>query len=631
MMNLFKNREKHLGTVITAGLMIFLSSARSHADLITGPSTSFEPFLVPAAGFESIQFHSIITAAKGEDTIGGYFLTGAPDGTGSFDNGDGTFTIIVNHEIPYIPSFSVPFPLSLALPSFENEQPVLRHGGKGAHISRFVVNRPDHPTAPLKVLSGEEVIDTVSLWDPGAGAYVNSANENFQVLCSANLAPESAFFDSASGKGSQIKLYLTGEEFPPFDVAASIAEETGQSRAQVVALVPDAEFTRLDGGRPFAVLLDGPEAGAAFELAALGNMNFENLVASPYEQIKTVVMISDDENPGQVYLYVGEKTSDGPLEIDKAGLTNGNLYGLSVNGQLEETGVVSGDAISFEDLGDVKAIDWDEIEAMSDAKSVTRFSKPEDLAWDTQDANRLYFATSGGATRARLWRVTLDDITNPTLGGSIEILVDEGADPAANYNGFDNIACDFEGDVFVQEDGGAGPDGLSRMWRYDSSEETMTVIAHHNPLYFKADGQSEFITSRGESSGILDLSEVLGRGWYLLTSMAHATPEGSEPLDRLRAFEFDPPFYEEGQLMLMFIPQPVVSGINLRLGFDGSHFLSFQKEAGFDYQAQRSTTLDDWANLGVPILDDGSIGVERIDLAANADPNEYFRIVKTAR
>jgi hypothetical protein len=56
-----------------------------------------------------------------------------------------------------------------------------------------------------------------------------------------------------------------------------------------------------------------------------------NAVASPFAQDQTVVMGIDDSTPGQVYVYVGQKQAAGTA-VEKAGLTNGNLYGIAVNG-----------------------------------------------------------------------------------------------------------------------------------------------------------------------------------------------------------------------------------------------------------------------------------------------------------
>ena len=39
---------------------------------------------------------SLLTVGDGVD---GYRMAGIPDGLGAFDNGDGTFTVLINHEI----------------------------------------------------------------------------------------------------------------------------------------------------------------------------------------------------------------------------------------------------------------------------------------------------------------------------------------------------------------------------------------------------------------------------------------------------------------------------------------------------------------------------------------------------
>ena len=312
-------------TFFALAVSIILSSGIVRAGLISGPSTTYEPFVVPHESFPDIDIYSIVSAGPNEPMFDGYFHTGSNDGTAAYSNNDGTFTILVNHEIPYIPTITVPFPLSLVIPSFVNEMRPLAHGGKGSHIAKWVVNNPNHPTDPLKVISGEDLITSVFVWDKGTSNYVASLEENFQVLCSADLAPQSAFYNSNTGNGTLTRLHLTGEEFSPFDVAAEIANSQGMTREQVVDLIPGSDYKLLEGGRAFATLVDGPNVGTTYELAALGNMNFENAVASPHEQEKTVVLLSDDDNPGQVYIYVGSKNSSGTLDIDKAALTNGSI------------------------------------------------------------------------------------------------------------------------------------------------------------------------------------------------------------------------------------------------------------------------------------------------------------------
>ena len=48
------------------------------------------------AGMIGVQFTSIFTAG---DVFGDYTASGLMDGIGAYDNGDGTFTVLISHEI----------------------------------------------------------------------------------------------------------------------------------------------------------------------------------------------------------------------------------------------------------------------------------------------------------------------------------------------------------------------------------------------------------------------------------------------------------------------------------------------------------------------------------------------------
>lgn len=252
---------KKLGIGLSSFLITIFNLEICFADQITGPGTNLAPFVVPTAENSDIDFYSIVTAADGEPMFDGYFHTGSADGTAAYDNGDGTFTILVNHEIPYIPTITVPFPLNAQVPSYENKLRVLAHGGQGAHVAKWILNRSDHATDPLKVISGEDLITSVMIWDKTAnsraGGLVVSPAENITVLCSSDMALQTAFYNSRTGNGTQSRIYMTGEEFSPFDVAAGIAESVGLSRELVVSQIKGSDFARLDGGRPFAIMVDG--------------------------------------------------------------------------------------------------------------------------------------------------------------------------------------------------------------------------------------------------------------------------------------------------------------------------------------------------------------------------------------
>src|SRR6266540_1809026 len=198
-----------------------------------------------------------------------YRFVGIPDGLGAYDNGDGTFTVLANHEIPAANGI------------------VRAHGGKGAFVSKWTIRKPD-----LTVLKGEDLIQRAFLWDLASSSYQpgTGAALSFGRFCSADLPVLSAFFDATTGTGFNGRLYMNGEE--------------------------------VDGGRAFAHGLDG----TSWDLPRLGKQAWENSVAHPKAGAKTLVAGLDDTTPGQVYLYVGTKTTTGS-PIEKAGLTNGTLFG----------------------------------------------------------------------------------------------------------------------------------------------------------------------------------------------------------------------------------------------------------------------------------------------------------------
>ena len=107
---------------------------------ITGLSTLTTPYLQPLVA--DAQFTSILTVG---DQVGGYKMVGIPDGAGAFDNNDGTFTMLLNHELG-------------------NTVGVTRaHGSIGAFISKWIINKSD-----LTVVSGSDLIQTCLLYTSDA-------------------------------------------------------------------------------------------------------------------------------------------------------------------------------------------------------------------------------------------------------------------------------------------------------------------------------------------------------------------------------------------------------------------------------------------------------------------------------
>ncbi|PKO47606.1 MAG: hypothetical protein CVU29_01825 [Betaproteobacteria bacterium HGW-Betaproteobacteria-22] len=238
------------------------------------PVLAGEAYIQPVA--KGWDVRPIITV--GESAINGYKMVGVPDGLGAFNNGDGSMTVLMNHEL-------------------NADIGVVRaHGAKGAFVSRWIVGLND-----LAVLQGEDLVKKVQLWDASAGSYHTGESVTFGRFCSADLAHGSAFLD-ADGNGFDGKILLNGEEEKDL------------------------------GGRALAHIASGQNNGVSYELPHLGRVAWENLLALPNAGKRTVVIGMDDFPGGHVYVYVGEKRRIGnPAE--KAGLVGGALYTVKFEGE----------------------------------------------------------------------------------------------------------------------------------------------------------------------------------------------------------------------------------------------------------------------------------------------------------
>jgi hypothetical protein len=458
---------------------------------ITGPSSSSSPYVIGTD--PHVVTKSLLTVG---DSVGGYPLVGIPDGLGAFDNGDGTFTLLVNHEIG------------------ATAGAMHAHGAAGSFVSEWVIDK-----TTLQVLSGQDLMQRAWMYNPATGLYEDhsAALGNgiaFARFCAADLAKESAFYNPGSGLGySDGRLFLNGEE----------AGTEGRAMAHVAG---------------------GALDGNSYELAWLGNMSYENVVANPYTGDKTVVAALDDVTGGQVYFYYGDKKAAGnPIEM--AGLTGGHFFGVQVTdfaataneapNTLTPLGADHQSPFTLVDLGDVSTMTGAQLETASDAAGVAAFLRPEDGAWDTLNPDRFYFVTTNSfSSPSQLWALDFVDASNPALGGTIKLLLDG----SEGQKMLDNLAVDGLGRVILQEDPGNNVH-LAKIWQYDPSTDALTELASHDPDRFLSGGTT-FLTQDEESSGIIDVTDILGSAGeqvFLLGVQAHYPIPGE--------------LVEGGQLLLM--------------------------------------------------------------------------------
>jgi hypothetical protein len=261
------------GTLATAPLLIaaptILTSPKSYATGSfpegMGPSTTTEPYMIPS--LSGVRFISILTVG---DIINGYRMVGIPDGLGAFASDRGDFMVIMNHELSGTAGI------------------VRKHGSRGAVVSRWVIDR-----SSLKVRKGEDFTQSPSdvlTWDVALKRYVDGTTV-WQRFCSGDLAQQGAY--SYRELGTRERIYLNGEE-------------TSILKSNLL----------VDQGRAWARVATGKHGGEAIELPRLGRMAFENVVASPLAQEKTIVALLDDSSistaptltnnaPSEVFFYIG--------------------------------------------------------------------------------------------------------------------------------------------------------------------------------------------------------------------------------------------------------------------------------------------------------------------------------------
>ena len=483
--------------------VLFASSAFAQS---IGPSTASTPYVLPTLpGYETISVLTTDnTGAAADDVVpkvggGNYGMDGIPDGLGAFDNGDGTFTVLMNHELG-------------------NTTGVVRdHGAKGAYVSKFVINK-----STLTVVSGEDLMKGIYRWNTATQASDATPNPfAFARFCSADLPAVTAFYNAASGLGTQERIFMHGEE-------------NGASGFWQQATV----VTGADAGKSYTLgkfnLTTNNNSAA---LTGVGS--WENALANPFPQDLTVVIGNNDGGTGimtnSLAIYVGTKQATG-TEVEKAGLMNGTLMFVNVTGNVAEivnsttraTSITSGTAFTLS------------------ATASTTFSRPEDGAWNPANPNQYYFVTTDRLDQVsdglgaqigvtRLWRLNFSSIANPSAGGTIDLVIDGRTVAGEKVNMFDNITVNATtGHILLQEDvGGAAHNG--KVWDYDPATNTLFKVAKHDGARFGDVGVAATapFNNDEETSGIIDISSimsasVLSKGnpreaWYLSVDQAHYT------------------------------------------------------------------------------------------------------------
>ena len=331
-------------------------------------------------------------------------------------------------------------------------------------------------------------------------------------------------------------------------------------------------------------MVTGTSAGSSYTLGKFNQSTngsgvtavggWENILLNPYAQNKTIAIGTNDGGTGTmngtVAVYVGNKTNTGS-EVDKAGLTNGVTKFINVTGFADNSGTTIDELSS--NITRTTGITSGTGFTLSTANNTT-FSRPEDGAW-SHDGSKFYFVTTdqidkteitGQAQigRSRLWELAFSDITDPEAGGVINVLLDGSEGQIM----FDNIALSSDGNsIILQEDPGNNPHNAS-VWSYNFAGDSLTkIFTHDTTLFGNVSGgvvTNGTITNDEESSGVIDVSDILGYKSYLMVTQNHAK-------------DVNPLLVEGGQLQLVTPSAVPVPGTVWLFGSAIMGFLGFKR------------------------------------------------------
>ena len=483
------------------------------------PTTTTSPYVLPAA--PGVGITSLLTV--GDQPAGnGYAMVGLPDGLGLLaGDQEGSVDVLVNHEV-------------------RDTLGVARaHGQKGAFVSRFTID-----TDSGAVTSGEDFISSVRYWNYSLGTYG-----------AAPVAPAGAAYGHTAAFARFCSGFIT-------DAGALTYRSYGYDGQIYLANEENG-----DEGRVFGVDLDG----TAYQLPRLGLFSWENTLVSSVKSQRTVALGNEDGGSGQLWVYSGTKRATGN-PVERAGLTNGRLFVMDVADQDISSDAQfrakygKGSAVPVV-IGADQEIDWTKngvaqnTEAAAKGLSLTRI---EDGAFDPRNRNDYYFLTTEGGDKTAnpaepavsrdgggLWRLSFEDVTRPSLGATLTLLLDGSETPYLSKP--DNMTIDRRGNLLIQEDPG-GIDHVARIVAYRLADGARGIVAEFDPELFGASNTAgvtpadrAVLTTDEESSGIIDVAKQFGRGTFLFDAQVHTSkhlPLGTGPGTVEE-------FVEGGQLLLM--------------------------------------------------------------------------------
>lgn len=478
------------------------------------PAQAAAPVYMEAIA-SSVKLTSVISAG---DMVGTYLVPGIPDGMGVIKSGN-KLRIITNHEWSATNAIAAGRNSSggLTQGSFISEMHYDLNSKQVTKAKDFITDAVWYNYQTAKFANKPVAPADAALVDEYKTPNHTSLLNRF---CSATLAAEGSFFDKKSGLGYEGAVYLAGEEGG-------------------------------DESRGFVANMDGQ----LVQIPAFGLSAWENFIPVPNKGKTTAVMGMEDGSAtdSQLWMYSGTKTKSGTW-FEKAGFTNGTTYVLAQ----DASAPVANDNEIRAKYGKNKPfkVSFAKIDSTVNGKLQNdqarekgiELARVEDGSFDPKNPNDFYFVTTesnkdpkatapnpatptvsrdGGA----LWRLRLVDAATPTKGGTLELLLDGSEAPLLSKP--DNITVDGAGNVLIQEDPGNNA-LVARIVSYRIKDGAVGIVAKFKDEFF-AEGAAAQITKDEESSGIIDVTDLLSKGksdknrYYMYVAQVHGPIAKARP------------------------------------------------------------------------------------------------------
>jgi hypothetical protein len=457
--------------------------------------------------------------------------------------------------------------------------------------------------------SGDSYHDVIFEGIPdGIGVVPGSGTVDLYVTHEQSHVPFSGFADFQDSSVSRVTVNVASKQVTGLEVALSpelgfirfcsafmagpdqgFSDYTffvNEESNDIIDVVPDAPYGADPAIAPYrqagySVALNADVDDDVTVLSRMGRHNHENTVVVPGGWKWTATLSGDDtftapssqlylhtaNDPGQVLSDKGQlwafqvtATDDGAVDPfdpfnnanDYLEITPGDEWsGRFIHVPTDVARGLTGEAPQTA------------LENWSNENNVFQFVRVEDIAYDPDSPRTIYFADTGttrlaesgttgrlvrlgaGGTNSngRIFKMVLNE-RDPRIVDSLTILLDADTIPAAQGGPMrnpDNLDVGHSS-IMVQED---SPNN-AKVWRHDLAAGTWTHVATATqPI--------------AETSGIVDVSEWFGAGWWALDVQSHINKtEGTETLTYVTPISGTQLLYkerrEDGQLLLMQIP-----------------------------------------------------------------------------